>query len=64
MANNSIPNGTKVRILRVKRIEDRRVILGTVKAQSSYNDEHVIVEWEGPVFPVSVEHVDELVEIK
>lgn len=73
MANNSIPNGTKVRWHESQGNRSIRVGLNTVLvntgivvAQSRQGDEVVIVEWDAPGFgyPVSIEHVDDLIEIE
>jgi len=71
MANNSIPNETKVRWYdenRIKWLEmngsPTRVSTGKVVAQSRQGEECVIVEWDAQDFPVSIENVDDLIEIK
>ena len=71
MANNSIKTGTKVRWYDTvhKRCIVRGsgphtyVTTGIVVAQSRQSDEVVIVEWDAENFPVSIENVDDLVEI-
>lgn len=67
MANNSIPNGTKVRHYELKHsvqnggFDPEIVSTGIVVAQSRLGEEWVIVEWDGTdAFPVSSEHVDDL----
>ena len=66
MANNSIPNETKVRWYdesQLKWVGATTVKTGKVVAQSRQGDEVVIVEWDAQDFPVSIENVDDLVEI-
>lgn len=68
MANNSIATGTRIRHANPKhRVFDgahyQLVSTGTVVAQSKLGEENVIVEWDSP-YPVSTEHVDDLIEIK
>jgi hypothetical protein len=71
MANNSIPTGTKVRHCKPKYYVEQGahsvdVTDGVVIAQSKYGDEWVVVEWndkDGIEYPVSSEHVDDLIEI-
>lgn len=76
MANNSIKTGTNVawfhwykrgvkRCLKAQEGGYPEVFVGSGKvvAQSQRSDEHVIVEWDTEDFLVSVEHVDDLIEI-
>ena len=75
MANNLIPNGTKVewynwhRNKMPNRVGINRVPVttGIIVAQSRQSDEIVIVEWDDDYdncYPVSIENVDDLIEIK
>ena len=75
MANNSIPTGTKVvwydwrkgRLPNRIGINRTPVTTGIVVAQSRQSDEVVIVEWDDLInglYPVSIENVDDLIEIK
>lgn len=68
MANNSIWNETKVTWADPNRERhigcSVMVKTGKVVAQSRLGDEQVIVEWDAQGFPVTIEHVDDLIEIK
>lgn len=70
MANNSIPNETKVRHSNprhfVKDPGPGKTTVGMVVAQSRRGEEYVIVEWNtiSGVIDVEIEHVDDLIEIK
>ena len=71
MANNSIKTETKVRWYDnrghciLKGIGPHAYVsTGKIVAQSRQSDECVIVEWDAENFPVSIENVDDLIEIK
>lgn len=67
MANNSIKAGTKVRWYDQSHthvVRSTKVKTGKIVAQSRQGDEVVIVEWDAENFPVSIENVDDLIEIE
>lgn len=74
MANNSIKNETNVawydwhQNKKPRRLQCNGtsipVTTGKVVAQSRQGDEVVIVEWDAENFPVSIENVDDLIELR
>lgn len=70
MLNNTVKIGIRVRHTNLTHYVSYGATLvavghGKVIGKSSYGDEWAIVEWQGKSgtqFPVSVEHVDDLIE--